>query len=112
MRYILWNKSVIFFYNTDMNVTELFLVNKSGSAHHNILRALVHGERNNFSYRVNVSKKHNHSVHSGCYSCVRGSAVTERIVHCWELCFYIVLAKSNYFERLYHKLGIVVTNRA
>ena len=95
-----------------MQLIELFLRHLGRCSHHDILRILVHRERNDLTDRIDASQQHNHAVHAGSNACVRWCAVAESIVHGGEFLFDIVFAKADHLKGLDHDLRIMVTDSA
>ena len=93
-----------------MHVAKLSFLNLSRCSHHYILCILVHRERNDLTDAILACDQHNHTVYTRSDTSVWRCSVAECIVHCRELRFYIVLAKTNQLKCLDHDLRVMVTD--
>ena len=96
----------------NVQLVKLLLLDNGGSAHHDILRVLVHREGDDLADGILACEQHDHTVNARGDAGMGRRTVTERVVHCRELGLDIVLAEADHLEGLYHDLGIVVTNSA
>ena len=60
-----------------MQLVELLLLYGRRSAHHHVLRILVHRERDDLADGALARKEHDHAVHARGDAGVRGRAVVE-----------------------------------
>ena len=83
-----------------------------GCAEQKILSVRVHRECDNLSYALIACEEHYHTVNTGCHTCVRRSAVLERIVERAELFGNVLLCVACYLECIYLYLKVVVSYSA
>ena len=95
-----------------MQLVELLLGDLAGRAHEDILRILVHRERDDLADAVLAGQQHDHAVDARGDTGMGGCAVAEGVVHGREFLLHVALAEANELEGLDHDLRIVVPDRA
>ena len=95
-----------------MQLVKLLLLHFGRGAHHDVLRVLVHRERDDLADGILAREEHDHAVHTRRNARVRGRAVAEGVVHGRELRLHVVLAETHQLKGLDHDLRVVVSHRA
>ena len=96
----------------NVQLIKLLLHDGGRSAHHNVLRVLVHRERDDLADALLAGEEHDHAVNARRDACMRGSAVAEGVIHGGELLLDVLFAEADKLESLYHNFGVVVTHGA
>ena len=95
-----------------MQFIELLLRDLGGSAHEDILRVLVHRERDNLADGLFTGQQHDHAVHARGNARMGRRAVGEGVVHRGELLLDVGFAETNQLEGFDHDFGVMVPDRA
>ena len=90
-------------------LAQLLLRYLAGCSAHEILCIAVHREGDDLTDVLLIPQQHDHTIHAGSHSCVRGCSELECLIESSELrlqCLFIVTRNGKSF---FHDLDIVVT---
>ena len=96
----------------DMQLIQLLLLHGGGSAHHDVLGVLVHGEGDDLPDGAFAGQQHHHAVHARGDAGMGRRTVAEGVVHGGELLLHVLLAQPHQLEGFHHDLRVVVPDGA
>ena len=93
-----------------MYFSQLLLGYISGCAAHQILCGTAHGECDYLADVLFVAKQHDHTVHAGCHTCMRGSTKLECLIQGSEFRLQSLLVIARDFKCLYHNIQVMISH--